>query len=282
MPMTSQASIISGDAKLRTKEPFRILCPVHWHPCQAAFFPGAPDGRKLKRCHALGSVFFPGAPGWMPFQTSSNFDGSHPGNRRSKGHRENSVTGATLHPPALWPVHRRPCRALPPFEAARNSQILPSPSGQSPFKGTPRKLCHQAASHPPPFGRYIGIPAGQPVFRARPDGRPFKRVPISMVPILAIATQRNIAKTLPQEQPRIPRPLAGASASLPGPAPYRSKSTSQSCRSIRAIATQRNIAKTLPQGSLASPALWPVHRCPCRALPPFEAARTSQSLPPLT
>ena len=112
--------------------------------------------------------------------------------------------------PALWPVHRRPCRPPPPIEAARTSQSLPSPSGQSPLKGTPQnfatrqpriprplagtsaslpgaapyrsgthlpeptvpirtiatqrntaKLCHKAASHSPPFGRYVGVPAGR-------------------------------------------------------------------------------------------------------------------------
>ena len=107
------------------------LWPVHRRPCRAARFPGAPDGRKLKRCHALGSVFFPGAPGWMPFQASSSLYCPHPDNRHSKEHRKTLPQGSLAFP-ALWPVRRRPCRALPPIEAARTSQSLPLPSWQSP------------------------------------------------------------------------------------------------------------------------------------------------------
>ena len=107
------------------------LWPVHRRPCRAARFPGAPDGRKLKRCHALGSVFFPGAPGWMPFQASSSLCCPHSDNRRPKEHHKTLPQGSLAFP-ALWPVRRRPCRALPPIEAARTSQSLPLPSWQSP------------------------------------------------------------------------------------------------------------------------------------------------------
>ena len=64
--------------------------------------------------------------------------------------------------------------------------------------------------------------SGAPSSQACPVGCPFKQVPAFVVPIRTIATQRNTAKTLPQEQPRIPRPLAGASAALSAAAPYRS------------------------------------------------------------
>ena len=103
-------------------------------------------------------------------------------------------------------------------------QPLLSPFGQSPPKGTPRKLCHKAASHPPPFGQYIGVPVGR-------------------------------------------RPLSKRHAP---PRAYRPHPDNRHSKEHR---------KTLPQGSLAFPALWPVRRRPCRALPPIEAARTSQSLP---
>ena len=94
-----------------------------------------------------------------------------------------------------------------PYRSKKYVSELPLHSSNRHSKEHRENFATGATSHPLPFGRYIGIPAEQPVFRARPDGRPFKRVPISMVPIRTIAVQRDTAKTLPQEQPCILPPF---------------------------------------------------------------------------
>ena len=116
------------------------LWPVHRHPCRAARFPGA--------------------PGWTPFQTSSNFDGSHPGNRRSKGHRENSATGAASHSPPFGRcigVPAGPC----PLSKQKYVSELPLHSSNRHSKEHRENFATGATSHSPPFGRYIGVPVGR-------------------------------------------------------------------------------------------------------------------------
>ena len=175
--------------------------------------------------------------------------------------------------PALWPVHRRPCRPPPPIEAARTSQSLPSPSGQSPPKGTPRKLCHRSNLAFPALWPVHRRPCRAARFPGAPDGRKLKRchalgsvffpgapgwMPFQASSSLCCPHSDNRRpkehrENFATKQPRIPRPLASTLASLPGAAPYRSDThLPEPTVPIRTIATQRDTAKTLPQGSLAS------------------------------
>ncbi len=226
----------------------------------------------MKRCHALGSAFFPSVPGWMPFQASSSLCCPHSDNRRPKAHRENFATKQPRIPRPLASTLASLSAAAP----YRSGTHLPEPTVPIWTIATQRNTAKtlpqgSLASSRPLAGASAALP-GSPL-SGRAGWTKIEKMPCSrerllprrarldalsskFQPLLSPSGQSPLKGT-PQNfatrQPRIPRPLAGTSASLPGAAPYRSGThLPEPTVPIRTIATQRDTAKTLPQGSLAS------------------------------
>ena len=277
MPMTSRAfaAIISGDATLRTKEPFRILWPVHRRPCRAARFPGAPGWMKIEKMPCSRERFLPKRARMDALSSESQPLSSPSGQSPLKGTPRKLCHKDSLASPAFWPVHWHPCRALPPFEAARTSQSLPLHSDNRHSKEHRENFATGATSHSPALWPVHRCPcrALLPIEAARTS----QSLPSPSGQLPLKGTSRKFCHKAASHPPALwPVHRHPCRALLPIEAARTSQSLSSPFGQSPPKGTPRKLCH---RSNLASPAFWPalcgpVGRCPLSKHAPPRACRS--------